>query len=168
MLNMVPVICERSSHCTVVVNETIDVRCKRDRCAAQLNRHFWCTFDRHGTAWERMKAWSVTLKKHQRDNVTSRVARRWVERSGAVIPCVFVLLLPLYYPLPLFGPPPGTAQPPARQFFAMNTFTDPLLSLWVMMDEDCKKTLSHSAPMLSAWPTLATRNMTIFCILMGF
>ncbi len=114
---------------------------------------------------ESVKAWSVTLKRHQRDDVTSQAAWWLVECSGGVLLYSFFIFLFLYYPLPLFGPA-GRSSPVCTTVFAMNMFREsPLCGTWWMRTAE---NFLHSPLMLSPWPTLTTQCMSIFCILMGF
>lgn len=102
---------------------------------------------------ECVEAWSVTLKRHQTDDVTSQAAWWLVECSGGVLLYSFFILLFLYYPLPLFSPA-GCSSPVCTTVFAMNMFREsPLCTTWWMRTVE---NALHSPLMLSPWPTLTT------------
>lgn len=105
-----------------------------------------------------------------------KTSERWCDLAGSLLlggmlRCCITLRPPpkhthtflfLYHPLLSFAPA-RYSSPVCAAVFAMNTFRESPL-LWSMIDEDWL----HSSIMLSPWPTLTARCLSIFCILMGF
>lgn len=92
---------------------------------------------------ECVEAWSVTLKRHQTDDVTSQAAWWLVECSGGV------LLYSFFYSS-ISVLPPAFVQPCRVQLTRLhdsfcNEYVQRIPSLYDMMDEDCRKCFTFTA-----------------------